>query len=155
MRFIHRARRAKYVVVPVRHQTIDGVVTPLPGLRARFFGHVFDSERAQQDLGWTDEERKRVEKHLLTHRDFERHGGYYLDEVVEGRGNSESAKQAAALRAEIGLPATAADLRCTAFFRNEDGEAEQCPRQATLGDYCDEHAPAELRVGTEEEAVNA
>lgn len=135
--------------------TINGVTETMPGLRARFFGHVFDSEKSQRDLGWTDEQRKQVEKHLLVHQDFERHGGFYLDETVEGRGNSESSRQAAELRREIGLPAEAGDVRCIGMFRNEDNEAEQCPKEATVGDYCDEHLPAELRVGVDTEAVSA
>jgi len=122
MRFLSAATRAKYVVVPA-YTTMNGPVkVPVSGLRARFFGHVFDSEKAQRDLGWTDEERKRVEDYLLGHRDFNRHGGFYLENT------------------DVVLQTPGLVKRCIAFFRNEDGESEQCPREPTEGsEYCDEH----------------
>ena len=131
------------------------MVQTIPGLRARFFGHVFDSQKSQAELGWTDEQRKQVEKHLLTHRDFERHGGFYLEEIVEGKGNSESAREADTLRREIGLPSTGETLRCVAMFRNEEGDPEQCPNEVVEGDYCAKHIPAELKIGLDEVAEAA
>jgi hypothetical protein len=100
------------------------------GLQARFVNHLFDSEQAQEQLGWTDEERILVERHLLGHRDLDRYNGFHLDDLVEG-------KAAAKL---IDMPAAATSMRCIAFFRNEDGEVEQCPREAQVGDFCRAHA---------------
>lgn len=123
MRFVSAATRAKYVVVPA-YTTMNGPTpVPVPGLKARFFGHIFDSEKSQRELGWTDEERIKVEQHLLNHSDFNRHGGFYLE--------TES---------DVVAPRDLGTRRCIAFFRNEDGESEQCPREPVEGyDYCDEH----------------
>lgn len=122
MRFLSAAIRAKYVVKP-KYTVMNGP-TPVAvsGLQARFFGHIFDSEKSQRELGWTNEERELVEEHLLNHRDFNRHGGFYL----------ETDGVQAAPRSGV--------KRCIAFFRNESGESEQCPREPLDGsDYCDEH----------------
>jgi hypothetical protein len=130
MRFIARADRAKYVVKPARKgmDLNTGETTSFPGLRARFFGHVFDSEISQRQLGWTDEERKRVEKHLLAHYDFDKPNGYYL----------EDRQHATAPRAAIGNKM----LRCLAFFPNDDGDLEQCPSESLADrEYCAQHEP--------------
>jgi hypothetical protein len=124
MRFVSAATRAKYVVVP-KYTVMNGPnQTAVPGLTARFFGHVFDSQKSQRELGWTDEEREKVENYLLGHRDFNRHGGFYLENA-----------------ADLAVPRELGAKRCIAFFRNEAGESEQCPREPVEGkDYCDEHA---------------
>lgn len=123
MRFVSAATRAKYVVVPA-YTTMNGPTpVPVPGLKARFFGHVFDSEKSQRELGWTDADRKKVEEHLLNHKDFNRHGGFYMESV-----------------ADVPFHKDVGEKRCIAFFRNEAGESEQCPRTPVEGyDYCDEH----------------
>lgn len=124
MRFLSAANRAKWVVVPA-YTTYNGpTAIPVPGLKARFFGHVFDSEKSQRELGWTDEEREKVEEYLLSHQDFNKHGGFYLE-----------------TQAESNVITPLGPKRCIAFFRNESGESEQCPREPIEGgDYCDEHA---------------
>lgn len=124
MRFVSAATRAKYVVVP-KYTVMNGPTpTPMPGLTARFFGHVFDSDKSQRELGWTAEEKERVEQHLLNHRDFNRHGGFYLENA-----------------ADLAAPQPLGAKRCIAFFRNEADESEQCPREPIEGkDYCDEHS---------------
>lgn len=138
MRFISVPRRAKYVVKPTtRTMNALGMPEVHKGLQARFINHTFDSKLAQGQNAWTDEEREAVERYLLAHRDYERHNGYYLDEVVEGKGEVSK---------KIDLPMTAVSTRCIAFFRNEDGEVEQCPREAQVGDFCSTHAEEEAKV---------
>lgn len=126
MRFVSAAIRAKYVVAGHPKHIVMNGPTPVmqPGLSARFFGHVCDTEKAQREQGWTDDERKIVEDYLMGHRDFNRPGGFYLENVVDA------------------APPTDRATRCLAFFRNESGESEQCPSQ-TLGetDYCEQHQP--------------
>lgn len=127
MRFLTPvAKRYTVVVRPARVVVIDGIREPQPGLRAKFRNGVFDSERAQQEAGWTDEERKIVEYKLLHHQDFQRQRGFYLERV-----------------AGQGLPAEVVDLaklRCLGFFANEKGEPEQCPNSPQANsDYCAEH----------------
>lgn len=144
MRFLSFPQRAKYVVRPTRKVFIDGQPDVQRGLTARFLNHTFDSDKTQAQLGWTDAERKQVEDHLLAHPDFERHGGIYLDEIVEG-------KQQKVARMPSSL-ASADQPRCVAFIRNEEGEAEQCPRSALEdGDLCEEHAAASVAVGGDDE----
>lgn len=133
MRFISVPRRAKYVVRPTtRTMNALGMPETHRGLQARFINHTFDSVASQQQLGWTDEERIQVERYLLGHRDLDRHNGYHLDDIVEGKPGSR-----------VDLPANAVSTRCIAFFRNEDGEVEQCPREAQVGDFCNAHAEEE------------
>lgn len=133
MRFISVPRRAKYVVRPTTRTTnVLGMPETHRGLAARFLNHSFDSEAAQRQLGWTDEERVTVERHLLGHPDLDRHNGFHLDDVVEGKAGTR-----------VDLPANAVSTRCIAFFRNEDGEVEQCPREAKQGDFCNAHAVEE------------
>lgn len=128
MRFISVAKRAKYVVSGHPKYVEMRGPTPIvqPGLSARFFGNVCDTEKMQKELGWTDEERQIVEEYLLNHKDFNRPGGFYLE--VE--------PDAAAPKRDLTV------TRCLAFFRNEAGESEQCPNQTLEeSDYCAEHQP--------------
>lgn len=128
MRFVSAAIRAKYVVAGHPKHVVMNGPTPVvqPGLSARFFGHVCDTEKMQKELGWTDDERELVEEYLMGHRDFNRPGGFYLETIADGE------------QPKVDARAT----RCLSFFRNEDGEAEQCPNE-TVGDtdYCAQHQP--------------
>lgn len=140
MRFASTAQRTKYVVKP-KYRTMDdnGQVQPHPGLTARFLNHTFDSERAQADLGWTDEQRKQVENHLLAHKDFDRPGGIFLD-TAAGESKADILRAAGHPMAE--QMATKEQPRCLFFFRNDSGEAEQCPHVALAeSDYCNQHSP--------------
>jgi hypothetical protein len=133
MRFISVPRRAKYVVRPTtRTMNALGMPEIHKGLQARFLNHIFDSEKAQTQLGWTDEERKAVERYMMSHRDYGAHNGFYLEEIDEEKGATR-----------VNLPAGPKTTRCIAFFRNEDKEIEQCPKEATVGDYCADHAAEE------------
>lgn len=125
MRFISAAIRAKYVVKPKRNVVIDGVPQPVPGLTARFFGHVFDSDKSQRELGWTDKERTQVEDYLLGHHDYNFPRGFYLENA-----------------GDMAAPVTTSAKRCIAFFKNEAGEAEQCGNEPVGdADYCAAHLP--------------
>jgi len=128
MRFVARAERAKYVYKPMVKHVNGGVATMERGLTARFLGHVFDSERAQKALGWTDEDRRAVERFLLEHYDFNRPNGFYLEDAQHV--------------GEVAMPAAGAVLRCLEFFVNEAGESEQCPNEVVGdGEYCSAHEP--------------
>jgi hypothetical protein len=128
MRFVSVAKRAKYVVAGHPKHVVMNGATPIvhPGLAARFFGNVCDTEKSQRELGWTNEEREVVEEYLLGHKDFNHPGGYYLEvapDVVAPRGAPTA-------------------TRCLAFFRNEAGESEQCPNTPEGDtDYCAQHQP--------------
>lgn len=127
MRFISAAKRAKYVVAGHPKYVEMHGPTPVmqPGLAARFFGNVCDTEKMQKELGWTNEERVIVEEYLMAHKDFNRPGGFYLE-----------------VAPDAAPPTNLTVTRCLAFFRNEAGESEQCPNQ-TVGDtdYCQQHQP--------------
>lgn len=126
MRFISAARRAKYVVAGHPRYTEHVGPTPvvMPGLTARFFGHVCDTEKSQRELGWKDEERELVENYLMQHKDFNHPGGFYLETLVDAE------------------PVRTLTTRCISFFRNEEGEAEQCPNPTVEGsDHCAQHQP--------------
>ena len=140
MRFASTARRIKYVV-KAKYRTMgdDGQVTPHPGLAARFLNHAFDSDKSQTELGWTDEQRKMVENHLLAHKDFDRPGGIFLD-TAAGESKADILRAAGHPMAE--QMATKEQPRCLFFFRNNEGEAEQCPHIAVAeSDYCIQHSP--------------
>lgn len=141
MRFASAARRTKYVVVPKR--TFSDDREPEPGLMARFRNNVFDSEKTQRDLGWTDEQRIRVEKHLLGHPDFDKPGGFFLDTATTG------GKSKADILREAGHPwaeayADGSGERCMFFYADPDkpGEVAQCASGVMPGsDYCESHQP--------------
>lgn len=150
MRFVAVADRAKYVVAGhPRRRGVDpatGVVVPIPGLEARFFGHVFDSEKAQKDLGWTDDERKLVERYLLGHEDLDKHNGFYLEDQAYGKVPGK----------DRAVPAGVSSTRCTEFFQNEDGEYEQCPNESVEGtEFCAQHQMQESDEETAQEPANA
>jgi hypothetical protein len=132
MRFVSTASRANYVVKP-SWKTINALGQPEVhrGLRAKFLFHTFDTDKAQRELGWTDDERKIVEEYLLGHRDYDHPRGFYL-EIVDGE------------QRPVRAPATVGQRRCIATIRNEQNEAEQCPAllKEDEGDYCEEHAAA-------------
>lgn len=140
MRFISVANRLKIVVKQAyQEKAVDGSRIPHPGLRARFLNHTFDSVESQKQLGWTDEERVRVERALLGHNSFGNPGmidGFYLDHSVEGTPGGREAPEYQKVRGNI---ATATKERCTFFFRAEDGSPEQCPHEAEDGEFCSQH----------------
>lgn len=153
MVFLSFANRKKFVVAghPRRKvmDTTTGVITPYPGLEARFLNNRFDSRSAQREKGWTDEQRKTVENYLLNHRDFDAPHGIHL-EVVDG----ETKEQLIAAAGHVVTPTSVeGGRRCTAWIRNERQESELCPKQATHGDLCAQHAGFIGEEGDEEGEV--
>jgi hypothetical protein len=130
MKFQSRWVKATYIVRPTTRIIYPGQGSELkPGLRAEFDGQqrIFDSSRAQERYGWTDEERERVENHLLKHKDWGR--GLYL---APGEVLSDD-------KASIARPTKAVTKRC-AFITTEGGDITQCKKEATLGkEFCQEH----------------
>lgn len=97
---------------------------PVRGLRAKFRRHVFDSEAAAQELGWTVEERKRVEDGLLGNKDFGKRV-YLAGDMDEKLASSPSS-----------LPTA----RCVVFLPEPDGGSSQCENAALTGsNFCRTH----------------
>lgn len=59
-----------YVIRPTRRIVADGMFDIRYGMRARFSMGAFDSQVAQIEEGWTDDERELVERRLMAHGDF-------------------------------------------------------------------------------------
>ena len=125
MIFQSKWRNAAYIVRPTVRVPIPGYGIDLkPGLRAEFTGdqRLFDSEKAQAKYDWTDEERERVEKHLLKHKDFGI--GLYLapgQELPEEFANIPKPRKGNA------------QSRCT-YVEFRDGKIEQCEEVAMVGE---------------------
>lgn len=133
--FQSKWRNANYVVRPIRRVFYpeSGHTELIPGLSAKFEGNqrLFDSEKAQAKYGWADEERERVERHLINHRDWKR--GLYLAYGQEIP--AKFAPEAAKAKAEAPL------ARCQ-FIAAANGEIVQCEKPAAIGkDFCDQHLP--------------
>lgn len=95
------------------------------GLHAQFENHEFDTEVAQKQLRWSDDEREAVEQALREHQTF---GTKYLRELVPDD--------------FAGIEQAAIDAVPTCLFRvTIDGEVEDCGRPALAGsDHCARHA---------------
>ncbi len=140
MKFMSKYENAVYVFRPkttVFNQKGERLMTDR-GMRAEFNGvyNLFDSEEAAKRYRWTDEERKELERYLVTHYDFG-HGMYlavgeeipdYLQDVLPevDPGQIKRCMEIAVI----------------------DGEVVQCPNQVIAGiQYCKEHDPeAQKRV---------
>lgn len=142
MIFQSKYNNASYVIKPTR-RVFDGsagISFLVPGLEARFTGgqRLFNSEMAQEDLGWSDEDRELVEKKLLGHRDF----GHTLF-LAYGESVPESHKESVSKRAPV-MP----DRRCAFIVVDKKANTyTQCETPATAGrDYCQEHDPDTARI---------
>lgn len=146
MRFQHAALNASYVVRP--RVVVSDPITNQPverqkPLRAKFKGaqRIFDSMTAQAALGWTDEERIAVERHLLTHPDFARtrnrgRGGLYL-----APGEEVPAVHADLIATDevLEAPKVTAGEVCI-FVTTAPDELIQCDQPALEGEsYCQNH----------------
>lgn len=123
MIFQSRYRNAAYIVRPTLKIVHPGYGVELkPGLRAEFTGEqrLFDSLKSQEKYGWTDEERERVEKHLLKHKDYGQ--GLYLAPGQELPKEMQ----------EIARVPDAGRARC-AHVEFKDGAIVQCPEVAMVG----------------------
>jgi hypothetical protein len=120
------------------HPTLS-MVEPVPGLFARFTGpqRIFDSEVAQEELGWTDAERDQVERKLVTDNAFMT--DYYpapMSTVPEHLLALAKRKPPTRIKKCFG-------------FGFVEGQLTQCSKQATAGsDYCPEHDPDVTRIMT-------
>ena len=136
MLFQSKWNKATYIVRPTIRTVIPGYgVNTTPGLRAEFNGtnRLFDSVKSQENSGWSDEERQRVETHLVKHKDFG--NGIYL---AAGEQMPEEYKKVARIVKEE-LPG------CT-FVSFKDGVVIQCQEPSMVGgNKCQEHR--EDRVG--------
>lgn len=110
-----------------------------PGLRASFKGRsrLFDSEEAQLENGWTDEERIQVEDKLLGCKSFGK-------EIFMAPGEIQKLDEATIAKMRV-RPKTQVQ-RCTHVVILK-GEVFQCSKEATAGrEYCAEHDPKTQRI---------
>lgn len=129
-----------YVVVPDWEEVhqLSGKVTPHAGLKARFSGQAhqgfFDSESAQKNLRWTDEQRIQVEEYLMNHPDF----GHQIF-FAPGQTTPDGKEPPDTTRPS--------EVRC-GHFVTDRGEIRQCKNKALLGnDYCALHQPSLIKQG--------
>lgn len=137
MKFRSKWGNAIYIVRPtVRIVNHLGIVEMRPGLRAKFDldNHLFDSEQAQRENGWSDEERIAVEKHLLKSKDYG--NGIVLS---PGQEVPEELQPLAAKNERVAAKCVHID------FIN--GEVKQCNEEALPGgDKCDIHREKKGKV---------
>lgn len=123
-----RARKSQRIV----HKDLGGFVEVIPPLIAKFkgSGRIFDSELAQRNFDWTDDERKFVEAKILNHKDFG--GGIYL---APGEELTEEQKALVRNQSVFEEPRK----RCVSLS-TEGFDVVQCPNEAEVGqDFCEEH----------------
>lgn len=71
MLFHHVLPQERYVVEPATYRHWGpGQKEKVPGISVQFSNHVLDTDQAQFEEGWTDEQREKVEQHLMRHLDF-------------------------------------------------------------------------------------
>lgn len=142
MKFLSGTRAAKMTyVVEAKRPMFD----PTSGTRwftdplyAEFKQHKFDSEAAQRTYGWTDEQRKKVEEHLLNHQDWGRSDGrgIFLDQTATAKPTSEQELVEAA-KARGTVP----ERRCL-FMQDVGEDTIQCDQKIPIdqpSDYCSTH----------------
>lgn len=133
MRFRSSSANARLVVSPGDTVMEGGLRRPIRGLRAEFKEHAFDSKQAQKEFGWTDEERKRVEKAILTHKNF----APLNPKLGEARYYLEDQPQAHQGVADVVLN----KLHCVYTVIGDSGNSELCGKEAAEGsDFCEDHA---------------
>lgn len=136
MIFQSRWNNAVYTVDPRAtqpHPITGSPVLVAKGMKATFTGtqRLFDSVTAQKTFGWTDEERIKVEKHLLESDDF----GVNLF-LAPGQDIPE----------ELLEKQPAVENRCTHIFVEGD-KIIQCDATADRGsEYCAVHNPEIQKV---------
>jgi predicted glycoside hydrolase/deacetylase ChbG (UPF0249 family) len=138
MLFQAKWRNAVYIVRPTVRIIHPGYGVELkPGLRAEFTGpqRIFDSERSQEKYDWTDEERERVEKHLLKHKDYG--NGLYLAPGQELPQEFE----------KVARKPDTARARCV-HVEFVDGTIRQCDEIAMVGgNKCATHRDDRVAIG--------
>lgn len=134
-----RAEKITYVVESKRpmFDVTSGTRWFTRPLYAEFKQHKFDSEAAQRTYGWTDEERKKVEEHLLNNPDWGRSDGrgIFHDTTATVISSEKDLIEAAKQRG------TVPERRC--LFMQEVGEdTVQCDQKIPIdqpSDYCATH----------------
>lgn len=124
MKFRTKWSKAIYIVRPTQRSiTPLGTVDLRPGLRAIFDRetHEFDSRKAQEAAGWTDEEREAVEAHLLKSKD-------YGNGLILMPGQNVPEHLAKIARRDVTEP----NPLCN-FVEIRDGDVFQCPEDALPG----------------------
>jgi len=138
MIFQSKWRNAAYIIRPtVRTVHPEYGVELKPGLRAEFVGEqrLFDSVRSQEKYGWSDEERERVETHLLRHKDYG--NGLYL---APGQELPEEFEKVAR------KPDTSR-ARCV-YVEFKNGAINQCGEVAMVGgNKCATHREDRVGIG--------
>lgn len=138
MKFRTKWSKAIYIVRPTQRQiTALGTVDLRPGLRAIFDRdtHEFDSVKAQEAAGWTDDEREAVEAHLLKSKDY---GNGLI--LMPGQNIPEH------LRAVARVDRDEVTSLCT-FVEIADGNVIQCQEEALPGkDKCKAHAEKKSQI---------
>jgi hypothetical protein len=140
LKFQSKYRNAAYVLRKSQKLIYPGVGTEIKwGLTARFAGpqRIFDSEIAQVDHDWSDEDRIFVENKLLAHKDFG--NGLYLapgeilpEDRVENVKNKDALIRSASRCQEISTEGT---------------EIVQCKNEAAVGNqFCDEHRRDDAKI---------
>lgn len=127
-----------YVILPTTRIIYPGQGSVIqPGLKAAFKGRqrLWDSELAQKRNRWTDEQRRIVEDHLLSHKDYGK--GLYLapgETLPEDRVSTVDDDAQAPVR------------KCS-FIKVVNGELDQCPTEAWIGsEFCQEHDPESIKI---------
>jgi hypothetical protein len=152
-----------------RDQVYGNVVGERKGLAADFRRvgnqNIFDSEEAQRGLGWSDEDRLRVERALMAHPKFNnlrvvdiggpepnvQGGNGLLPEIGFAPGQElpdehlEFVKDLRWFQIDLAQASTPESTgRCEAAVETVDG-SRQCGKAAVAGsDYCEEHSLAEV-----------
>lgn len=138
MKFRAKWSRAIYIVRPsVRSLNQLGIVEMKRGLRAMFDQdtHEFDSKIAQEENGWSDEEREAVEAHLLKHKDY---GNGLI--LMPGQDIPEH------LRAVQRVDRDKAVQQCQ-HVDFIDGSVEQCQEEALPGEIkCKKHTEKKAEI---------
>jgi hypothetical protein len=117
----------------------------IPGLAAQFESGIFDSEKAQRELRWSDEDRKFVEDELMLLNDFGKPSGFYLaDPGIETPGTSPESFEPdfdaiSALAGEQGV--------CQVVFQTPEGAVPCGKKAVSESPYCRQHISLAERAG--------
>ena len=146
MKFRTKWSKAIYIIRPSARQVDQlGIVNIRPGLRAIFDRdtHEFDSVLAQEEIGWSDEEREAVEKFLLNSKDYG--NGLILS---PGQEIPEDWNVKAQKHADPTVTS-----RCQ-FIDFVDGDVRQCENQSLpSSDKCEVHTEKKGKVIKDRKSV--
>ena len=122
MKFYSHYSHARYTVEPTYYRLAGPHRETVHGIAAEFDDNRFDSEVAQKQLRWTDEQREQVESYLMAHADY----GKTLRAIPDGELAEAQAPQ---------------EIAVCLFRVTIDGDVEACGRPSVSSDgYCAKHA---------------